>query len=150
MTPSARAPLVAVGAALAFLAVDAPLAVHNRVGAAVAAAVAAPATTDDWPTPIVYAPLLAVVAVLVWRHPDRRDHRLAARAGLLVLGAALALRPLAFGAYLVWRARPRGVLRELAVAGQQGLELGGWILVGWALAAAALAAVRAAGARRVG
>jgi hypothetical protein len=119
---SARLGVAAAG--LAFLAADMATGLHERLSDA-----AAPAAVDHWPAAVLYAPILAAVAVAFWREGSAL-----ARTAVASLGAALAIRLVAGAVYLAVDYRPGDGAKEVAVALQQGLELAGWLL----LAAAAV------------
>jgi hypothetical protein len=134
---AARVVYAATGLALLFLAVDDLLGLHESLSDAAAGRVAL-AATDHWPALVLYAPLLAGVAAVLWRLPGGdRDARHAARIGIACLGAALAIRPVAFAVLVGWDYRPGDTGRELAAALQQALELGGWVVVAAGLVVAA-------------
>jgi hypothetical protein len=141
-SPQGRRRALVVAAVFGFLAVDMVTGLHERLSAVATTIAAAPSPTDDWPTPVLYAPLFAITAVALWRYPGRGMR--SARAAVLVLGGALALRPVAAAATLHWHYRPDGALREVVVGLQQGLELAGWLLV------ASAAVVTVLGLRRAG
>jgi hypothetical protein len=126
---------LAVG--LGFLAIDRVAALHDRLAYELASLVGLP-DVAAWPTPIVYGPLLLPAAYILWRRV-RRSVQTTARAGIILLGLALALLPLALGAKLFFGGVPRGIPRDLAIATKQGLELGGWVLIAAALLWAATA-----------
>jgi len=121
---SGRTRLAVAGAGLAFLAADMATGLHERLSDA-----AAPAAVDHWPAAVLYAPILAAVAVAFWREGSAL-----ARTAVAFLGAALAIRFVAGAVYLAVDYRPGDGAKEVAVALQQGLELAGWLL----LAAAAV------------
>jgi hypothetical protein len=116
---SGRTRLAVAGAGVAFLALDMATGLHERLSTA-----AAPTAVDHWPAAVMYAPLLAAIAVALWREGD-----VAARTAVGLLGAALAVRLVAGAVYLAVDYRPGDGAKEVAVAAQQGLELAGWLLV---------------------
>jgi hypothetical protein len=122
--PRGRARLAVAGAGLAFIAFDMATGLHERLSDA-----AAPAAVDHWPAAILYAPILAAVAVALWL-----EGSVLARAAVACLGAAVAIRLVAGAVYLAVDYRPGDGAKEVAVAAQQALELAGWLL----LAAAAI------------
>jgi len=119
-----RARLAIAAAGLGFLALDMATGLHERLSDA-----AAPAAADHWPAAVIYAPILAAVAVAFWR-----EGTVLARTAVAFLGAALGIRLVAGAVYLAVDYRPGDGAKEVAVALQQGLELAGWLL----LAAAAV------------
>jgi hypothetical protein len=86
-----------------------------------------------WPTPVVLAPILAPAAVILWSGIAGRSSQRAARAGIVLLGLALALRPIALALTLTSGRLPDGTAHQLGVAAKQGLELGGWVVLAAAL-----------------
>jgi hypothetical protein len=127
-----------LAAILAFLSVDRVIGLHDRLGHAIADTLAMP-HVDAFPTPIVYSPLLLTAALMIWHETADRPARDWARTGIALLGFALGVRPLALAAKVGLGWTPVGTGHELAVAVQEGLELGGWILVGTALVVMSLA-----------
>jgi hypothetical protein len=87
---------------------------------------------------------LVPATLILWIGVAGRSSRRTARAGIVVLGLALALRVVALAVKLIFGHLPQGKAQEVAVAAKQGFELGGWILI----AAALLAAVVASGSAR--
>lgn len=134
--------LAFLAAGLGFLAVDRVAALHDRLGHELASHAGLP-DVASWPTPIVYGPLLVPAAVIIWRGVAGGAIRVTGRAGIILLGLALAVLPLALGAELFLGGVPRGAPRDVAIAAKQGLELGGWVLVAAALLRAATANERA-------
>jgi hypothetical protein len=92
---------------------------------------------------LVYAPLLVPAALILWSGIAGMSSRRTARAGILLLGLALALRPIALVCRLVFGHLQHGATYEIAVAMKQGLELGGWVVIAAALLAAVAANERA-------
>jgi hypothetical protein len=135
-----RAVLGLLAAAALFLSLDETASIHERLGQA---GVNALSLSDDdygrliWP--VILFPILVVVALGLWRVAStaRPNPRRAIAIGFVLLVAAVA-------AELVWAAFPLsgGEIGSwpdaLAVAIEEGLELGGWLLVAGGLAAVAL------------
>lgn len=118
-----------LAAALALLAVDDVAAVHETTARAVMkwSRIDAP---DHWTVPFLLGPLLAFVALALWLGPwpNRRSAR-TVRAGVAVLGAAVAYR-VAGGLVLLLSSVDSGRrTREAAALAQQNIELAGWLLV---------------------
>jgi hypothetical protein len=130
--------LAGLAVALGFLAVDRVTGLHDRLADWLASIVDLP-RVGAWPTPLVYAPLLGPAALILWSGVAGGPSRRIARAGILVLGLALALRPVALVARLLFGRMPHGTAYEIAVAAKQGLELGGWVLIAAGLVAAVAA-----------
>lgn len=78
---------------------------------------------------VAFALLLALVFVLLWSETSRAqdDARWMIRAGLFALAAAVATRVV--GAAFTLEGTFSSTARAFAVAGEQGLDLAGWILV---------------------
>jgi hypothetical protein len=131
-----RARIVALALLLCFLAVDRVTSLHDRLGYAFADVIHLP-HVDAWPTPLVYAPLLAPAAWILWRGTAFPATRKTARAGVALFALSLAMRPLALGVVLASGRSPHGTAREVVVAIQEGLALGGWMFVAAALLAGA-------------
>jgi hypothetical protein len=146
-----RALLGLLALAALFLSLDETASIHERLGQA---GVNALSLSDDdygrliWP--VLLFPILVVVALGLWRVAEtaRPDPRRAIAIGFVLLVAAVA-------AELVWAAFPLsgGEIGSwpdaLAVAIEEGLELGGWLLVAGGLAAVAVGEVlEVAGGRR--
>jgi hypothetical protein len=116
---------------LGFLAFDRVAGLHDRLAGRVASALDLPHVAG-WPTPVVLAPILAPAALILWTGIAGRSSQRAARAGIVLLGLALALRPIALALTLT-SGRPDGVAHQLGIAAKQGLELGGWVVLAVAL-----------------
>ena len=134
--------LAGLAVALAFFAVDRVTGWHDRLAYGLASVVDLP-RVGAWPTPLVYAPLLGPAALILWSGVAGRSSQRTARAGIILLGLALALRPIALVSRLVFGHLRHGTAYEIAVATKQGLELGGWVLIAGALLAAVAANERA-------
>lgn len=90
-----------------------------------------------WPT--VYLPWLALVFYLLWNlAAETPEGRRSCRTGLLMLVAAVACELLSAALVEVGHGRGTG-LYDLEVAVEEGLELGGWVLVLTGLTGALLA-----------
>jgi hypothetical protein len=120
-----------LAATLGLLALDRVAGLHDRLAGRVATALDLPHVAG-WPTPVVLAPILAPAALILWTGIAGRSSQRAARAGIVLLGLALALRPIALALTLT-SGRPDGVAHQLGVAAKQGLELGGWVVLAVAL-----------------
>lgn len=134
-----RAQAVRLGtlaAALGFLTVDRALDLHDRVGYGLAAALHVP-RVDAWPASIVYAPLLACIAWMLWHSERLGVPARCARVGVALLGLSLLIRPVALAAVLVLGRIPDGRPRTIGVDVQVLLALSGWLLVAAAFVEAA-------------
>jgi hypothetical protein len=139
-----------LAAAVAFLSLDETAALHERVGQA---GVRVLGLSDDdygrviWP--IVLFPLLAGVVLVLWRLADRARAapRQAIRVGLALLVVAV-VAELAWAAFPISGGEIGSAPDALAVSLEEGLELGGWLLVAAGVAAIALAEVLDLAARR--
>jgi hypothetical protein len=121
--------------ALGFLGVDRVAALHDRLAYGAAERAGLP-HASAWATAVVYAPLLLPAAWILWfALPDGAGIP-AARAGVIALGVALSFLPVALAVHLATGRLPE-TLREVGLAGKQGFELAGWVLVATALAATA-------------
>jgi hypothetical protein len=116
---------------LGFLAFDRVAGLHDRLAGPVASALGLPRVAG-WPTPAILAPILVPVAIILWTGIAGRSSQRAARAGIVLLGVALALRPIALALTLT-SGRPEGFAHQLGIAAKQGLELGGWVVLAVAL-----------------
>lgn len=99
---------------------------------------------------VIYLPLLAVCAYLIWR--SSRVMPAAARASIVLgLGCLVGAFVVEGPGVVVRRLEARGIFwpNDVRVALEEGLELGGWLLVALGLGAACHAAGRA-GARAPG
>jgi hypothetical protein len=129
--------------AVAFLSFDEVAAVHERVGQA---GVRVLGLGDDdygriiWP--VVLLPLLIGLVYGLWRLSERARPapRQAIRVGLALLAAAVAAE-LAWAAFPISGGEVGSWPDALAVSLEEGLELGGWLLVASGLAAIALGEV---------
>jgi hypothetical protein len=130
--------LAALALALGFLAIDRITGLHDRPAYWLASVVDLP-RVGAWPTPLVYAPLLGPAALILWTGVAGRASRRTARAGVVVLGLALALRVVALAAELVFGHLSHDSTKQVALAAKQGLQLGGWVLIAGALLAAVAA-----------
>ena len=126
-TRRARAAVLATG--LLLLAADDATGVHDRLPALRAASLPGPPRALAAAALLAFALLLALVFLLLWAESRRASGwaRTMMRAGLVALAAALTVR--ALGAGLVRGETFGEVFRALAVAGEQGLDLAGWLLV---------------------
>lgn len=114
---------------LAFLSLDDVAQIHERIGWRVQRGFDLPEAIGARAFVFVYLPLLAVVALLLWRVGSRAEQRVRRTIvlGFALLAAAIALEPV--GATWKFDSSPDRV--EAAI--EEGLELGGWILVASAL-----------------
>jgi hypothetical protein len=131
--------LVVLAATLGFLAVDRVAGLHDRLAGRVASVLGLPHVAG-WPTPVVLAPILAPAALILWSGIAGRTSQRAARAGIILLGLALALRPIALALTLTSGRLPEGTAHQLGVTAKQGLELGGWVVLAVALVTTAAGA----------
>jgi hypothetical protein len=122
-----RAVILAWG--LALLAVDDATGFHDRLRGLRAASLPGPPGAAGAGALVAFAMLLALVFVLLWAETGRTQEgaRWMIRAGLIALAAAVATR--AVGAAFTLEGTFSSTLRAFAVAGEQGLDLAGWILV---------------------
>ena len=128
-----RRALVFLAAALAFLSMDDAVQVHERLGGLMT--VLGPLSELNRVTwPIIYAPLMLTVFLVLWRVGGAVTARARAlvRGGLVALGLAVVLE---FVSPLLlqigsWRGDP---LYELEVVLEEAGELGGWLVVAAAL-----------------
>lgn len=121
---------IVLAAALAVLAVVDAMSLHDRIRALLLPTEAAAGAS--------FAAVLVLVFVLLTAEA-RRTHVAARRlliAGLLALTAGVAVRLV--GAFVTITATVGGTAKAVAVAVEQGLGLGGWILVATGLLAALL------------
>lgn len=122
---------VALAAMFGFLSVDDIAQVHERIGWRLQQNLALPESIGARSFVFVYVPLVLAAAYLLWRilvgEPERT--RRFVLAGLVLLGLAFALEPL--GTAWEFESTPDRI--ESAV--EEGLELGGWILIASGLAA---------------
>jgi hypothetical protein len=111
-----RMPWGLTAAILGFLAIDEISTLHTRVDAV------------SWGKAL-YAPLLVVLAVCVWRLSDRTDQALIVRGGLLMLVVSFGIH--VFGLHVVhllgWSSSSWAY--QVKVALKQGTELAGWVLL---------------------
>jgi len=138
MRPS-RSAVLALG--LGLLAVDDATGAHDRIRGFRISALPGPPRTAEAVALAAFALLLAIVFVLLWAESDRAPARAKAmmRAGLLALAFAVVTRLV--GAVFGRHETYSDVVRAVGVAVEQGLDLGGWILVaaGYALSVRASA-----------
>jgi hypothetical protein len=121
---------IVLSASLAFLAVDDAMGLHDRIRALPGTTAAAAAAA--------FAAVLALVLVLL-SGEARRTHVAARRllmVGLLALVAGVVVRLI--GAFVTLEGAVGGTTKAVGVAVEQGLDLGGWILVAAGLLAALL------------
>ena len=122
-----RGPAVAVGTA--FISFDDAVVLHERVGFEITGALAISDSYMRIVWPILYAPLLAAVAVLIWQLA--RGNSTARR---LVFGGLLGLA-VAIGLEIVGVALDRAGFNEeswpwtVKAVLEEGVELAGWILI---------------------
>lgn len=141
-----------LAAAVAFLSLDETAALHERIGQA---GVRVLGLGDDdygriiWP--VVLSPLLAGVVLGLWRLAERARPapRQAIRAGIALLAVAVAAE-LAWAAFPISGGEVGSWPDAVAVSLEEGLELGGWLLVAAGLAALALGEVLDLAARQEG
>lgn len=137
-----------LAAALGFLGIDRVAALHDRIAYGLADRANLPHAAA-WPTLIVYAPLLLPSAWILWFALPGDVGTRTARAGIVCLGCALAILPVALVVDLVHGSLPHGAIRDIAIAAKEGFALAGWVLVAAALVATAgVTAARPAGATR--
>jgi hypothetical protein len=121
---------IVLSASLAFLAVDDALGLHDRIRALPGATAAAAAAA--------FGAILALVLVLL--SGEARRAQVAAQrllvVGLLALVAGVVVRLI--GAFFTLEGAVGGTTKAVGVAVEQGLDLGGWILVAAGLLAALL------------
>lgn len=138
MRPS-RSALLGLG--LGLLAVDDATGAHDRMRGFRMSALPGPPRTAEAVALAAFALLLAIVFVLLWAESGRAPVRAKAmmRAGLVALAFAVVTRLVgaAFGRHETYD----DVVRAVGVAVEQGLDLGGWLLVaaGYALSVGASA-----------
>jgi hypothetical protein len=122
-----RAAILAVG--LGLLALDDATGVHDRLHELRVASLLGPPAAAAAAALGAFALLLALVFVLLWAETGQAQAgaRWMIRAGLLALAAAVATRVV--GATFTLVGTFSTALRAFAVAGGQGLDLAGWILV---------------------
>ncbi|MEO8289796.1 MAG: hypothetical protein ABI649_02235 [Gaiellaceae bacterium] len=132
---------LALASLLAFLSLDEVAQIHERIGWRVQRGFDLPDEIGARAFIFVYLPLLAVVALLLWRVASEAEARVRRSlwAGLALLGAAVVLEPL--GAYWKFDSSPDRV----EAAFEEALELGGWILVASGLTAVLYTALASAG-----
>jgi hypothetical protein len=138
--PRRRALLSLLAAAALFLSLDETASIHERLGQA---GVNALALGDDdygrliWP--FLLFPILVIVALGLWRVAStaRPAPRRAIEVGFVLLAAAV-VAELAWAAFPLSGGEIGSWPDALAVATEEGLELGGWLLVAGGLAAVAL------------
>lgn len=87
---------------------------------------------------VLYLPLLAFVFLTLWREVPER----VVRVGLLLLVAAIVVEPL-WGIFTTSGGELNSWPDDLEVAFEEGLELGGWILIAAGVAAALVRALEA-------
>ena len=82
---------------------------------------------------LVYAPILLVLCLCLWRISDRTEHRLVIRAGIAMLVVSFGIH--VFGPHVVhalgWGTDSWAY--QIKVGLKQGTELAGWLLVVWGL-----------------
>jgi hypothetical protein len=133
--PRIRAGWILVACGLAYMSLDDVVAIHEGVGLRLSGALDRP---EDWARPLwvaVFLPLLAVTfagLVSVSREASR-DGRQAIRLGLGLLVAAIVLE-VSTMAFVTGVPDEGGHLYATEVALEEGVELGGWILIAGALA----------------
>jgi len=132
---------------LAYLSLDDAVRIHEKLGYALS--FFPHGTRLIWP--LLYLPLLAMVAVQLWRIADAQAGtavRALVRGGLLALGVAILLEaetPLLFALNL-----GETVVYEIEVVLEEGLEMLGWIWIGGALAVAVVQTLGPGSGRQVG
>ncbi|MHB1345820.1 MAG: hypothetical protein ACYCX3_15930 [Thermoleophilia bacterium] len=147
LSTSRRVSLAILGVLVVFLSADDFLQLHERISGLGDLVPIPHASRLVWP--LVYGPLLLLVAVLLWRaaaaSPASLGHCL--RVGVIALGVAVGLEmgsPLLFALgsdHDRW-------LYELEVAVEEALEFGGWTMIAGGLAGLVLCVASAAGGRR--
>jgi hypothetical protein len=134
-----RRAFVAVAAMLAFLSLDEMTAIHERIVARVVELGDLPIAWDSVLWPVLYAPLVGAVFVLLLvlasAAPPRAGRFIVVGLGLLVAAvvAEVASAPVSTGSN--WPHVLEGAVEEAA-------ELGGWIVIATALAVISLTALR--------
>jgi hypothetical protein len=150
LAPARRRSAALLALLVPFLAVDDLTNLHDRLGVPFAGALPSPFDrVDEWSTPVLYLPVLALTFCLLLCHarsttkPARQ-----VQAALFLLTAAVAVR--VFVAILAIReVHPGEASRVIGVAVLEGAELGAWILLAASFLAVAADAARGATARRV-
>jgi hypothetical protein len=124
-----RVRAIVLASGLALLALDDATGFHDRLRGLQLAALPGPPDAARAGAVAAFAMLLALVFVLLWAEAGRaqEDARRMIRVGLLALAAAVVTRVV--GAALTLEGTFSSTLRAVAVAGEQGLDLAGWILV---------------------
>jgi hypothetical protein len=128
---SRRARLLALAAAATFFSFDEAIVLHERAGLRATDALGLSDTYLRIAWPIVYLPLLAGVAVLLFalaRSSTGSARRLLA-AGLLLLGGAVGLEIAGLALDLIPSLTETDWLYTLQIALEEGAELAGWILL---------------------
>jgi hypothetical protein len=123
------------GLGLAFLSLDDSVLIHEKLGIALSFFPHSGRLT--WP--LLYLPLLSVLAVQLWRIADAQEGtsvRALVRGGLLALAAAVVLE---VGSTLLFALDlGESIVYEIEVVLEEGFEMVGWIWIGGALAVAAV------------
>ncbi len=129
-----RARLLLLSGLLAFFSLDDAVEIHERLSSQAGRFLDFPHSSRVF-WPLVFLPLLAATFVLLWnlaRHPRSPAGR-AIRLGLVLLAAAVALE---VASPLLLSGWDHGDLPyELEVVLEEGLELGGWIMIAGGVAA---------------
>jgi len=135
------------GLGLAFFSLDDAVLIHEKLGYALS--FFPHGTRLIWP--LLYLPLLTVVAVQLWRIADAQEGtsvRALVRGGLVALAVAVVLEaetPLLFALGL-----GESIVYALEVVLEEGLEMVGWIWIGGALAVAVVQTLGRESGRQVG
>ena len=128
---SRRARLLALAAAATFFSFDEAIVLHERAGLAATDALDISDTYLRIAWPIVYLPLLAGVALLLFdlaRSSTGSARRLLA-AGLVLLGGAVGLEIAGLALDLIPTLNETDWLYTFQIALEEGAELAGWILL---------------------
>ena len=128
--------LLGLAAAATFLSFDEALGVHERLGLAVTEALDVSDTYLRIAWPVVYLPLLAAVAALVFElaRASTGPARRLLTIGLVVLAGAVALEVAGLALDLVPSLTDTAWLYTLEIALEEGAELLGWLLLTTGLA----------------
>lgn len=132
----------ALAAIFTFFSVDDVIALHEKLAFGVGGDLGFPKLLSRGLWPLLYFPLFAVAALMLWRlSASTQDRiRLAIRLGLALLAVALAAEVVAT---LWWSddSSFRPLYDDLEIAVEEGAELAGWILIATGLLALACAAL---------
>lgn len=137
--PQSRGSSLLLAAILAFFSLDDVVQVHEMVGWDFATGLGMPEYLGGRLFLILYAPLFALAAILLWK-VGRRAHGWSSKA--IIIGLALLVLAIGgegLGGVLQFATDgdfADSAAHDLEIAFEEGAELGGWILIATALAAA--------------